>query len=366
MPNLSPRAMRPGLFLPAVALTAALLPSPGCTTTTTTGAGTASTATATANRPGSAKLQPATVYRLDAPDAWPGDLVLPLRTVGPFRFVKATVNGRPAGRFLLDTGANRTVIDTGVAGRIGLPDNGGGSTVGVAGTASTRYRLAQHVRLGPGRLAGSEDTVLLQIARTRLIGLSLGNLGGTLGAGVGGVAGFTDFVAVPFTIDPQAGTLTLHRPTTFRPPPGATRHRLNGFHGLPVIDADVYDGREKIPVRLLLDTGANNALTLPRKLLEHYPRIASVPVSGAGLQSGVGGTAHSTDTWVRQTKILGLKLRHIPVSFEQMPGALGRATPPLGRLGMGVLGSFRLTFDGRHGYIYATWLPPTAPATPNQ
>ena len=314
----------------------------------------ASTSSATVERDA-----PATVYRVSDARDWPGDVVLPLRTFGAYRFIDAQVNGEPAGRFLLDTGANRTVIDSGVAGRLGLPDDGGGQTIGVAGTQQTRYRLAEHVRLGPGQTVTGGDVVLYETQRKQLIGLSLRNLGSALNAGVGGIAGFTDFSAVPFTIDPQAGTLTLHHPQAFRPPPDTTRHRLYRFQGLPVIDAKVQNGSDALPVRLLLDTGANGALTLPRTLLQRYPRIASVPVSGAGAQSGVGGTVGSTDTWVRQTELLGLQLQHIPASFEQMPGALGNQNPPLGRLGMGILGNFRLTFDARRGYIYAAWLAPT-------
>ncbi len=295
---------------------------------------------------------------LDEPRTWPGDLVIPLHAVGPYRYADVSVNGFESGRFLLDTGANRAVIDNGRANRFALPDVGGGTTTGIAGQTSTRYRQAEHLTLGPADVAGNpSQRVLVRSGQTRMIGLDMRRLGG-VSAGVAGILGFRSLGNVPFTIDTEANTLTLHRPHTFRPPADATRIRLRRFHGLPVVDAQLFTrDDEAVPIRLLLDTGMNTALSLPHELIEQHPDLASVPVSGRGNSRGVGGTLASTNTWVHRTRLFGLDLRGLPAGFEAMPPQLQqRGAAPQGRVGMAVLGHFALTFDPQRNYVYARYL----------
>lgn len=325
------------------------------------------TGCATAPRSATLPAKPAVAYAMDAPQHWPGDLVVPLHAAGPYRHVDVAINGQATGRFLLDTGANRPVIDTGRANRLGLPDVGGGTTTGIAGPAATRFRQAQS--LGLRSKDDAATPFVLTTSEMRMIGMNMRNLGGKFSAGTSGIVCFRTLMGVPFTFNPQAGTLTLHRPADFRPPdtddPAVTRVRLRRFHGLPVVDATLRDERgEDVPIRLILDTGMNTAMSVPIEVLHARPGVAAVPVSGAGVSQGIGGTLTTTNTWARSTRVFDLELRNLPVAFEPTPDAIRSADGlPQGRLGMGVLGHFELTFDAPRNWLYARYLGEPAQTT---
>ncbi len=305
---------------------------------------------------------PVVLYSLNEPQRWPGDLVVPLHSAGPYRHLDVAINGQPTGRFLFDTGANRPVIDTGRANMLGLPDVGGGTTTGIAGATATRYRQAASLRLSSS--LASPQPFVLDTSEARMIAMNMRDLGGPNAAGTSGIVCFRTLMRVPFTFNPQAGTLTLHRPGDFRPPdandPGVTRVRLRRFHGLPAVDAALLDADGKpVAIRLILDTGMNSAMSVPIEVLADRPGVAAVPVSGAGTSRGIGGSLNSTNTWARSTKVFDLEMRNLPVSFEPMPDAIKSADGlPQGRLGMGVLGHFELTFDATRNWLYARYLGP--------
>lgn len=293
---------------------------------------------------------------LSDPQSWPGDLKIPLHASGPYRYADVALNGSQVGRFLFDTGANRTVVDNGRANRLGLPDDGGGTTTGIAGQTQTRYRRAEQLAL-KASTTDAEARYRLHTGPARMIAMDMQKLGGMHG-GTGGILGFRGVDAVPFTFNPADASLTLHRPDTFRPPAGTTRARLHRFHGLPVVEAELF-GRDddRVKVRFILDTGMNTSVSLPHTVLQQHPAVASVPVTGSGNSRGVGGTLASNNTWLKKTRMFGLDLRHLPVSFEPMPAQLQpRTGPPQGRIGMAVLAHFELTFDARRGYVYARYL----------
>ncbi|MEM1099468.1 MAG: aspartyl protease family protein [Planctomycetota bacterium] len=309
-----------------------------------------------------AAAKPTVRYSLDAPQQWPGDLVVPLYGGQSYRQVDVTINGQAAGRYLLDTGANRPVIDTGRANHLGLPDVGGGTTTGIAGAKATRFRQAESIGL-----RADQDPVspfLLETPGTRMIAMNMRQLAGPRGPQHAGIVCFRTLMSVPFTFNSQARTLTLHRPNDFRPPdvsdPSVTRVRLRRFHGLPVVDASLKDeDGQAVPIRLILDTGMNTAMSVPIGVLSKNPGVAAVPVSGAGISRGIGGSLTSTNTWARSTRVFDLELRNLPVAFEPMPDAIDSADGlPQGRLGMGVLAHFELTFDARRNWLYARYLRP--------
>ena len=305
--------------------------------------------------------------RLAEADAWDADAVeIPLRERGVYRFAEVEIAGEPAGRFLVDTGANRTVIDLGVAGRLGLERLREVRASGVTGWSTHREVRVPGLRLlappetpDTPKASGVSGVPGVELGPRTALGLSFARMGPALRGGVGGILGFTDLAAVPFTLSPASGgvgpRLTLHRPAAFRPPVGATRHRLRLLHGLPVVEAELAGAPGSAPVRLdlLLDTGSDGALSLPGSLLRARPGVASVPVSGAGSRRGVGGVGATRETWVRSLRALGLTLRDVPAAFgPPPPGIAARPGRAFGRLGQAVLGQAELTFDAERGWLY--------------
>lgn len=299
-------------------------------------------------------------FSLGEPDTLPDRLDIPLARSGGYLLVPSFLNGEAAGLMMIDTGASISVVAQGVAGSLNLPFDGTGRTVGVGGFEDFDYHRAEHFSIGQltSPLDGQRDAQrgVLQLERQRLAGLRLLRFGESLGVGLAGIVGFTDFGDVPFALDAPQRQLTLYRPRAFRPPADATRHRLHNFRKLPMVRAQLDDGNQRVEVWLIIDYGADNALTLPRAVLDRYPGVASVNASGSGRTRGVGGTVTSTQTWVNNFRVFGLDLQHIPVNFETPPPTM-RGEKLIGRIGNTLLQHFRLTFHPAHGWVYAQWNP---------
>ncbi|MEM1108022.1 MAG: retropepsin-like aspartic protease [Planctomycetota bacterium] len=294
------------------------------------------------------------------PAGLPDRLDIPLARSGGYLFVPAYINGEPTGPMMIDTGASLSVIAQGVAGRLNLPQDGRGRTLGVGGFEDFDYYQADHFSIGKptstldGKHPGQRG--VLELKREKMAGLRLLGFGDALGIGLAGIVAFTDFGDIPFALDSPNRQLSLYEPRAFRPPPDATRHRLRNFRKLPMVRAEIDDGSQRIEVWLIIDYGADNALTLPRAVLDRYPGVVSVNAAGAGRTRGVGGSVTSTQTWIENFRVFGLNLQHIPVNFETPPPTM-RGEKLIGRIGNSLLQHFRLTFHPAHGWVYAQWNP---------
>ncbi|MEO1235176.1 MAG: aspartyl protease family protein [Planctomycetota bacterium] len=303
----------------------------------------------------------ASTYTMADPAGLPERLDIPLTRSGGYLLVPGYIDGEPVGLMMIDTGATLSVIAQGSAGRLGLEKDGRGRTVGVGGFEDFDFYRAGHYSIGqasPGaRVSADEGTRgVLRLERDKLAGLRLLGFGESLGVSLGGIVGFTDLAAVPFTLDASRRELSLYEPTAFRPPRDATRERLHRFRRLPVVRAELYDGAQRVEVWLLIDYGADNALTLPNAVLERFPGVLSVNATGRGRTAGVGGTVQSTQAWVKDFRLFGLSLEHVPVNFEEPPPTM-RGERLIGRVGNELLRHFRLTFHASHGWVYAQWVP---------
>lgn len=299
-------------------------------------------------------------YSIAEASALPAQLDIPLARSGGYLFVPTFINGESVGLMMIDTGASLSVVAQGIAGRLNLPTDGKGRTVGVGGYENFDYYRADEFSIGlpaspiDGKKGAQRGVLRLQ--REKMAGLQMLGFGRAMGVSLSGIVAFTDFGSVPFALDAANQQLSLYEPRGFRPPAGATRHRLRNFRKLPMVRAEVDDGNQRVEVWLIIDYGADNALTLPSALLERHPGVVSVNASGTGQTRGVGGTVSSTQTWINNFRVFGLDLQHIPVNFETPPPTM-RGEQLIGRIGNSLLQHFRLTFHPAHGWVYARWNP---------
>lgn len=295
-------------------------------------------------------------YDIAAPASLPDRLDIPLIRRGGYLLVHGSVNDETVGTMMIDTGASLSVIAQGVAGRIGLEKDGGGRTVGVGGIESFDYYKVRDYTIGRPDTVGDVPGRALKLKSEKMAGLSLLRFGRSLGISMGGIVGFTDLADVPFALDGARRQLTVYNPTSFRPPRDAIRQRLHRYRKLPMVRAELSDGQQRVEVWLIIDYGADNALTLPGTLLQKYPGVVSVNAAGTGRTRGIGGTVQSTQTWVRNFRIFDLDLQDVPVNFEPPPPSL-EGPKLIGRVGNTLLQHFRLTFHAKNGWIYAEWNP---------
>lgn len=329
-----------------------LLLSIGCATSNQTASPSATVLTSAKDRPAGAGV----TYDLADPNSLPDRLDIPLIRRGGYLLIPASVNDESVGTMMIDTGASLSVIAQGVAGRIGLEKDGTGKTVGVGGIESFDYYKVRDYTIGRSETVGDVPGRALKLKSEKMAGLKLLRFGRSLGISMGGIVGFTDLADVPFSLDGARRQLTVYNPIAFRPPRQATRQRLHRYRKLPMVRAELSDGRQRVEVWLIIDYGADNALTLPDTLLQRYPGVVSVHAAGTGRTRGIGGTVQSTQTWVRNFRMFDLDLQDVPVNFEPPPPSLD-GPKLIGRVGNTLLQHFRLTFHAQHGWVYAEWNP---------
>ncbi len=286
---------------------------------------------------------PATRYAVTEPDALPARRDYPLHRYGTYLQVDVDLNGQPAGRFLLDTGSAYNVVTPLVADQRRLPRGRRGAATGIAGVEAFTFRRAASLSIRD-----------LSLDALDLAELDLYRFTAPLGRPMSGILGFCAFGSVPFTLDYAGPGLTLHRPASFEPRDGDQPHRYELRRGVPVVEATVGAGHT---VWLIVDTGADVEITLPRACAENWPDIVAVPLTGRGRSRGIGGTVASSHTWLTTLRLFATDLKHVPVSFEQPLEPTRGGALPLGRVGGKLLQHFQLTFEPARKTLWTRWRP---------
>lgn len=275
------------------------------------------------------------------------DVALPLSTAGSYVFAAVSIEGERAGTWLVDTGSSVTLVEQGVANRLGLEPMAEGRVRGIAGTQPIAWLEPTVVTLGP-----------VAAPIERLGRMNLYRLNKAVRFPLSGIVGFDALADGPVTLDlgdaPGDGgearaasgreaSMVFHARSTFSPEASGMRSaRMRRGGRLPMITADFGGGRA---TPLVIDTGQDRELTLPAKLASRWPGIFATDVTGGGMSHGIGGVMAGRETWVSAMSALGASWRDVPVKLE--PG--GR----WGRVGMRLLRRLVLSFDAPRGGVWA-------------
>lgn len=269
------------------------------------------------------------------------EVMSPVEVYSEYVFIPVRVSGAEVGWFLLDSGANESVISKPWAERIGLASQGALGTEGAAG--STEVGLAKNLTLGlpgvevPTRTVAVEDLSWVQQV---------------LGRRLDGLLGYDFISRFVIRVDYQHRKLTLYDPVTFKPAERGTAFPLTFFGNVPRVAARItIPGRTPINAQCLIDSGAGGfALAAPfveaNRVLESVRKTIATSVSGAG-----GGSKALTG------RIEGLQLgpyilRRPITTFSQEDTKGLLASPDVSALiGGRILSRFTVTFDYPHQRI---------------
>lgn len=276
-------------------------------------------------------------YSLDEDDQLPKALRIPLVKDKGYLFAKTSINGRHAGPMLLDTGSTLNIIDRGVVARLRLPQNGQGRTVGIAGTETFTFHAVDSLAIEK-----------LDLGVQRAGSLSMRRLMRGIQRNPAGLIGSVSLLPHPFTIDYRNQELVVYNRSTFVPPKGSEKVALTFYGRLPAVKATLANGQDVV---LILDTGADNTVSLPMSL-SALPGVLAAGASGAGIARGVGGDIQTLQGWLKTLEVFGFRLAGVPVTFEPKTREPRRTDLPVGRIGGQLLKDFRLTFDARYGALY--------------
>lgn len=272
---------------------------------------------------------------------------VPLHEIAEHVVVDAEVDGKPA-RFILDTGAERTLLTPAAVRRLALPlDPWVGTTVvGIGG--EERHQNAKLASLTLGGTALRQNTLLHGLS------VSVGAIPpGQLGSGphpVDGILGRDVLAAFDLAIDLPGLRLTLYRVRDchgqFEPWPGAAAVRsLPGYRhvlGIPVHA----DGKT---LRAMIDTGSSVTLIAA-------PGLVRLGLTPARLARGTPGVA--TGIGPREVKVHVVQLATLTVGgiTEHTPRVVGadvRLHPILDLLlGLDWLGRHRVWMSYATGQVF--------------
>ena len=238
----------------------------------------------------------------------------------PFRWtpgqieVQVAVNGRAPLWFVVDSGAEYSILDREVAKSFGL----------------TGDRFVKGVTLKVGPVVMRDQTIML---------MALDNFRRQKRE-IRGVVGYDFFATRVVTIDFQRRLLLLSQP----PAKNATRFPIRFAGRLPVIDAQLTIGGKTLKAALMIDTGAQQALVLRHPYAESHGllRLAASTTTSETLASGPRDFVKLP---VEQLQIGRWKFPRPKASAYGSTRGAGGYTETDGLLGNEVLEHFHVTFD---------------------
>ncbi|MGK2857348.1 MAG: aspartyl protease family protein [Thermoanaerobaculia bacterium] len=252
-------------------------------------------------------------------------------------YVPVFVNGKGPSMFILDTGADMTVIERGHAAELGLPMEG-----------SIEIRGAGSGKLDAALIASPKVTIAgLDVPTEAVIAIPLDALSRYEGRAIEGILGYDVLSRFVVEIDYAANAVTFHDPASFRDPKDARAFDIYFDGNSPVMRGTVAlpDGRS-FDARLTLDTGNRTALILHQPFVEAHAIRKSLPVlADAPLGMGVGGMTRQDIGRIASLTLGGFVMNAPLTSFTVDKGG-ANANPDLdGNIGGEVLRRFTLWVD---------------------
>jgi len=208
------------------------------------------------------------------------EATVPVQVYAEHIFVPVQVNGGERTWFLLDTGANATVISKPLAEKAGLAFQWEIGTEGVVG--STGLGMAKNVLL---ELPGVE------VPTSSVAVVDLSFVQQALGRSVDGLLGYDVISHFVVQVDYEHQQVTFFDPATFVPDQGSAVLPIAFFRNVPQLAARILlPGRAPIEVKCLIDSGAGSLILAAsfvgaNRVLESVGDTIAVPALHFGGES---------------------------------------------------------------------------------
>ncbi len=252
----------------------------------------------------------------------------PMQDMGGRPVVEVRINGKGPYRFILDTGANITVIGAALNRELGLRPAPGVNAIADGNGPSPAIVAVSELRLG-GVVLGDLVAAVMPLDTVLL--------GDDAPSGVLSAAGFPGYL---LTFDYPARSISLKKGEL---PPADSRSTFSYPEGQPL---------PLLPVRIagrtttvLMDTGSGSGLTLPYKFLEELP-LASPAKDGGKVRLLRGEFPVATARVEGAIEIGRYRIdTREDVSFSD---ARAGAQDVIGDIGYDILRDFVVTLDAKN------------------
>jgi hypothetical protein len=269
---------------------------------------------------------------------------VPMQMLGNRILLDVAVNDHPPSRFLLDTGAARTVLEKEYAAQRGIRATGRTQAMGAAAAISVGVAEDLVFSLGDIRLPASDVPLI-----------PLGPINLRTGTPVQGVLGREAFSAYVIDVNYEGGTVAFHDKRSFTPPKDSISVPLHFTHG-SIPRVDVYltlPGGRTVGARLHLDTGAGPGVILTRGFARrHDIELPDAIDTAVGL--GVGGATSERTGRIDKLELGGFTIDDpIVMLSNSTSGVLGQSDVD-GILGGEILRRFHVQIDYGRKRLYLT------------
>lgn len=248
-------------------------------------------------------------------------------------FCVVSIGERPY-RFLLDTGAQGLVLDSHIAGDLGLVPQGSMQAYGATRTGGLGLVRLADLRIGTAHL---RDVV----AATLPLETSTGGM-----LHLDGILGSSFFAAATVMLNFPAQTMTFGVPGSFEP--SGARVPLDTDREIPEAVL-TYNGSHTAP--FIIDTGNSGSLLLYRPFVDANPGV--VPFTGESRTSfGIGGTTNEYATTLSELQLGDLIFSDVPTRVVLSTEGAFADRFDAGNVGLGLLRDAVVTFDETNAAMY--------------
>ncbi len=271
-----------------------------------------------------------------------GVQTVPIVEIGSHIGCTVSVDGE-AYAFLIDTGAQNVLIDSRVARRMRLDEEGALEVRGAVRTGGLHVARLPQLMIGGASL---DDLVVSTIDLQPSSG----------GATVDGILGYPFFASGLVQLDFANNVMRFGAPGSFDPP--GQRIDLDVDREVPEATVRINDA---IDTPFIIDSGNSGDVLLYRPFVDAHPGV--VPATGTrSVNFGVGGSDQTYRTHLDSLRLGTFPLEHLSVDVVLAANGAFADRVDGGNLGLDVLRRFIVTFDLGNAAMYV--LPVTSAGNP--
>ena len=267
-------------------------------------------------------------------------LRIPFELYANVILVRARVNGSAPLWFLLDTGANGSLIDSRHARRLGLRRLGAVDIKGMGGSVAGSYMGGANFGLPGVRVFGR-----------KVFSMPLSPLFARFGRRVDGVIGYDFFKLFVVEVDYAAKTINLYDPRSYEYKGAGEVVPFTLRDGHPYARVRLgFEGDRAVEGDFEIDTGSDGSLAVNRPFAERHRVLELLPeASAAKTGAGAGGETSYVESRVREIGLGRFTFERPVVTFSRDTEGSGADEKSDGQLGGEIFRRFKVVFDYPRG-----------------
>jgi predicted aspartyl protease len=249
--------------------------------------------------------------------------------------LQARVNDSEPRWFILDTGADSTVIDSQLAKVMRLKPSGKEVGTGSAGTATALIFRGVSIKL-PN----------VEALNLKISALPIDFLSSPLGRKISGVIGNDILKELVVEVDYASQVINLYEPKNYEYSGSGEVIPITMDDNLPFIRARIaIERRPPIEGKFELDSGSTGAITFNTPFVNKYKLLDSIPRESQSRVGGVGGTAQAFSGRVKAMRVGSFELENSVARFSRATRGDDASAKYDGLVGGEIFRRFKVVFD---------------------